>query len=64
MRHFGIRTRRYKSCRFYGKQDYWDICGLQEELHELPNIDETQSYVDVVKELKERLVVTVGRYKD
>jgi arylsulfatase A-like enzyme len=64
MRHFGIRTDRYKLIRFYGKDNFWELYDLKTDPDEMKNIYGQQSNVTLTAELKQKLKDLVTENKD
>lgn len=64
MRHFGIRTDRYKLMRFYGKQDFWELYDLKSDPHEMKNLYNQASLKPLIATLKAKLLATAIESKD
>ncbi|MBN1542393.1 sulfatase [candidate division KSB1 bacterium] len=52
MRHYGIRTQRFKLIHFYHDIDYWELYDLDKDPHELSNVYSDPAYTDTVRDLK------------
>jgi arylsulfatase A-like enzyme len=55
MRHYGIRTDRYKLIHFYYDLDYWELYDLEEDPTEMNNVYGKPEYSGVQAELQEKL---------
>ncbi|MDQ7948480.1 MAG: sulfatase [Pedobacter sp.] len=55
MKHFGIRTERYKLIRFYGEQNFWELYDLKTDPHEMKNIYAQVKSGNLVADLKKKL---------
>ncbi|WP_205945777.1 sulfatase/phosphatase domain-containing protein [Pedobacter frigiditerrae] len=64
MRHFGIRTDRYKLIRFYGAANFWELYDLKNDPNEMNNIYGQQKNVTLTAELKRKLKDLVSENKD
>ncbi|MCY1533238.1 choline-sulfatase [compost metagenome] len=56
MKHFGIRTDRYKLIRFYGEQNFWELYDLKTDPHEMNNVYRRQDKAVIIAGLKNRLL--------
>ncbi len=63
-KHYGIRTERYKLIHFYGELDTWELYDLQEDVNELNNLYEDESYAALTKELKTELARLQEQFND
>jgi arylsulfatase A-like enzyme len=54
-RHYGVRTDRFKLMHFYGDIDAWELYDLSTDPHELNNLYQDPSYVEIVAMLKAQL---------
>ena len=64
MRHFGIRTERYKLIRFYTGKDFWELYDLQTDPHEMKNLYGEKQYEALTIQLKNELKGLIKEYKD
>ena len=64
MKHFGIRTSRYKLIRFYTGKDFWELYDLQTDPHEMKNLYGEKQYESLTIELKNELKGLIKEYKD
>jgi arylsulfatase A-like enzyme len=64
MRHFGIRTERYKLIRFYTGKDFWELYDLQTDPHEMKNLYGEKQYDALTIQLKNELKSLIKEYKD
>ncbi len=64
MRHFGIRTERYKLICFYGQENFWELYDLKIDPNEMKNIYGQPASIALTKELKKKLKVLVTENKD
>ena len=55
LKHFGIRTSRYKLIRFYDHKNFWELYDLQKDPSEMNNLYGKKNYDAIVKDLKEQL---------
>jgi len=55
MRHYGIRTERYKLIHFYNDIDHWELYDLESDPHEMKNIYGDPAYAEIVQGLKGEL---------
>ena len=56
MRHFGIRTERYKLIHFYNSGDFYELYDLQNDPYEKNNLISDPSLAQTRKELREILL--------
>ncbi len=62
MKHYGIRTERYKLIHFY-EQDIWELYDLKNDPHEMNNLVADPAHQELLDSLKDRLAAlkkTVG----
>jgi arylsulfatase A-like enzyme len=64
MRHFGIRTDRYKLIRFYGEKNYWELYDLKIDPQEMNNIYNKKENFTLISALKKKLETIVIENKD
>ncbi len=64
MRHYGLRTDRYKLIHFYNDADYWELYDLQTDPHEMHNLYGQAQYAEVQKDLHKELENLQQQYKD
>lgn len=64
MRHYGVRTDRYKLIHFYNKDDFWELYDLEKDPHELNNVANDPAYREVRKEMERILLREQERYDD
>jgi arylsulfatase A-like enzyme len=65
VRHYGIRTDRYKLIHFYDKiYDGWELYDLENDPGEMRNIYNDKNYKMTVIELKDKLSELQIEYKD
>ena len=65
VRHYGIRTDRYKLIHFYDKiYDGWELYDLENDPNEMLNVYNDKSYEMTLTDLKDRLVELQIEYKD
>jgi len=64
MRHYGIRTQRYKLIHFYYKIDSWELYDLENDPHEINNVVNDPAYLNIVNELKVELKKLQVKYDD
>lgn len=55
LKHFGIRTNRYKLIRFYEHKDFWELYDLQKDPSEMNNLYGQKKYEAIAADLKQRL---------
>ncbi len=63
-RHYGIRTERYKLIHFYYDIDQWELYDLEKDPNEMNNVYNQKEYLNIQKELHNRLVELRNKYKD
>jgi arylsulfatase A-like enzyme len=64
MRHYGIRTDRYKLIHFYNDIDAWELYDLQEDPSEMHNLYHVPEYQKTVEELRQELRKLRTAYQD
>jgi arylsulfatase A-like enzyme len=64
MKHFGIRTDRYKLIRFYGEKDFWELYDLKRDPKEMHNIYNKKENFTLLANLKSKLRDVVIEAKD
>ena len=64
MRHYGVRTDRYKLMHYYHDIDEWELYDLDKDLSEMNNIYGDVAYQDVQEELHKRLEELRVQYGD
>ncbi|GAB5560107.1 MAG: sulfatase [Synoicihabitans sp.] len=64
MRHYGLRTDRYKLIHFYYDLDYWELYDLQEDPSEMNNLYDHSEYATVQDRMHRRLAATRIYYGD
>ncbi len=64
MKHFGIRTDRYKLIRFYGEQNFWELYDLKNDPNENTNIYTKKGKEQLIAELKKKLIDFATLNKD
>jgi arylsulfatase A-like enzyme len=64
MKHFGIRTKRYKLIRFYGEGDFWELFDLQNDPQEMRNVYANPGNQALIVELKRQLKEMAAEYQD
>ncbi len=64
MKHFGIRTDRYKLIRFYGAQNFWELYDLKTDPNEMHNVYGKKENMTLVTNLKKKLQNVVVDAKD
>jgi arylsulfatase A-like enzyme len=55
VKHYGVRTDRYKLIHFYEPIDSWELFDLETDPHEMNNLINDPDYSDVLKDMKVRL---------
>lgn len=63
MRHYGIRTLRYKLIHFYYDADEWELYDLATDPSELVNLYGNPAYADLTRELKKQLIDLQAEYE-
>lgn len=64
MKHFGIRTKRYKLIRFYGEGDFWELYDLQKDPQEMKNVYADPANKTLIVDLKRQLKDLALGYRD
>ncbi len=64
MRHFGIRTDRYKLIRFYGEENFWELYDLKTDPNENNNLFGKKGQETVTANLNKRLMEFAVQNKD
>ncbi|MCZ6675423.1 MAG: sulfatase [Verrucomicrobia bacterium] len=64
MRHYGIRTDRYKLIHFYHDMDYWELYDLEKDPSEMQNVYDNPGYAKVRAGLEKKLAVVRASYGD
>jgi arylsulfatase A-like enzyme len=55
LKHFGIRTSRYKLIRFYDHKNFWELYDLEKDPNEMNNIYGQKKYESLTADLKKQL---------
>lgn len=55
LKHFGIRTSRYKLIRFYDHKNFWELYDLQSDPTEMNNLYGQKKYTAITADLKKQL---------
>ena len=55
LKHFGIRTNRYKLIRFYDHKNFWELYDLQKDPAEMKNLYGQKKYAAITLDLKKQL---------
>ena len=55
LKHFGIRTSRYKLIRFYDHKNFWELYDLQKDPNEMDNLYGQKKYQALTFDLKKQL---------
>lgn len=55
LKHFGIRTSRYKLIRFYDHKNFWELYDLQKDPAEMKNLYGQKKYAAITLDLKKQL---------
>lgn len=55
LKHFGIRTSRYKLIRFYDHKNFWELYDLQSDPSEMKNLYGEKKYQAITDDLKKQL---------
>lgn len=63
-RHYGIATKAYKLIHFYYDIDEWQLFDRSKDPHEINNVYDDPAYVEIVKNMKEKLEEMRKTYKD
>jgi arylsulfatase A-like enzyme len=64
MKHFGVRTDRYKLIRFYGEENFWELYDLKTDPNEMDNIYDHADQAANIAALKKKLTAIVMENKD
>jgi arylsulfatase A-like enzyme len=64
LKHFGIRTSRYKLIRFYDHKNFWELYDLQSDPHEMHNLYGQKKYTSITTDLKKQLKQLILENKD
>ena len=64
MRHFGVRTDRYKLIHFYNDQDFWELYDLKNDPSEMNNLYGSPGYEQITETLKAELAALQEEYDD
>ncbi len=64
LKHFGIRTSRYKLIRFYDHKNFWELYDLQSDPQEMKNLYGRKKYDRIVQSLKDQLKKLTLENKD
>ena len=64
MRHYGVRTDRYKLIHFYNRDDFWELYDLEADPREMHNVHSDPVYAGVRKAMERILVTEQLRYDD
>lgn len=64
MRHFGVRTDRWKLIHFYNDKDYCELYDLENDPTEMHNIFGQPGYEEVTRELTDELIRLETQYAD
>lgn len=64
MKHFGIRTERYKLIRFYGHKNFWELYDLKKDPSEMKNLYGQKKYEALISELRQMLREVAIEYDD
>lgn len=64
MRHYGIRTDRYKLIHFYYDIDEWELYDLEKDPHEMRSVYNDPAYAEVQARLHKQLDELREKYKD
>jgi arylsulfatase A-like enzyme len=64
MRHFGVRTDRYKLIHFYNDKDFWELYDLQNDPSEMNNLYGSPGYEEITETLKTELAALQEKYDD
>lgn len=55
LKHFGIRTKRYKLIRFYDHKNFWELYDLEKDPREMRNVYGQKKYESIITDLKKQL---------
>ncbi|MEJ6602698.1 MAG: sulfatase [Opitutaceae bacterium] len=64
MRHYGVRTDRYKLIHFYHDQDYWELYDLEIDPTEMNNVYDDPDYTETQTALHVKLADVRAHYGD
>jgi arylsulfatase A-like enzyme len=64
LKHFGIRTSRYKLIRFYEHKDFWELYDLKNDPNEMKNLYGQKKYQAISDDLKNQLLQLSLENKD
>ena len=64
LKHFGIRTSRYKLIRFYDHKNFWELYDLQKDPAEMKNLYGQKKYAAITLDLKKQLKQLCTENKD
>jgi len=64
MKHFGIRTERYKLIRFYGQDNFWELYDLKTDPQEMKNLYNNVKHRVIIADLKKKLQALATENKD
>lgn len=64
MRHYGLRTDRYKLIHFYHDLDYWELYDLEEDPQEMNNLYGKPEYREIQSRLHKKLETVRQNYGD
>ncbi len=64
LRHYGVRTDRYKLIHFYYDMDEWELYDLKNDPHEMHNVYNDKAYVEIRKTMHKKLDQLRSQYKD
>lgn len=64
MRHYGVRTDRYKLIHFYHDRDFWELYDLEKDPNELVNEYDNPEYARIKSELMAQLIGLQEEYGD
>lgn len=64
MRHFGVRTERYKLAHFYNDEDFFELYDLETDPHEMNNLYGKEGYEEITDSLKAELYRLQEQYDD
>ncbi|MBM3401788.1 MAG: sulfatase [Bacteroidetes bacterium] len=64
LKHFGIRTSRFKLIRFYEHKDFWELYDLEKDPNEMKNLYGLKNYRSITEDLKAQLQQLCEENKD
>ena len=64
MRHYGVRTDRYKLIHFYPNPDYWELYDLEVDPTEMNNVYKDPAYAQIQAQLHQKLEDVRAHYGD